>query len=103
MHLGRRREVFLSAEDGGVDVENWHLDKRIPIAIIMTIIVQTVTFVALGATWKAQTEARILSLEKSDNDRKGVIERLVVIEVQQRNISEQLNELKSTLRERRTN
>lgn len=44
--------------------EQWHLDKKVPIALIIALAVQTFTF----GWWAATQDARILSLER-DNGR----------------------------------
>ena len=41
----------------------WHLDKRVPIAIVAALIVQTLSVVAVVTDWKASTEARLAALE----------------------------------------
>ena len=45
-------------------ITHWHLDKRVPISIIITLVLQTMTFIYLGTTWKADIDHRIGSLEK---------------------------------------
>ncbi len=53
----------------------WHLDKRVPIAIVTALIVQTLSVVAVVTDWKASTEARLAALERTagaiaDTDRR---------------------------------
>lgn len=56
--------------------ESWHLDKRIPIAIIMTIALQTT-----GAIWFAATAwARINSAEQWISENKPIVQQLPVIQ-----------------------
>lgn len=58
----------------------WHLDKKVPIGIIVAIVIQTVTFVAVLASWKADVENRLTYLERTDAERKPQETRIVVIE-----------------------
>ena len=58
---------------------HWTLDKRVPISIIITIVLQTIAFVYLGTTWKADIDHRIGSLEKEGIARSAVDLRLDVI------------------------
>ena len=46
--------------------EEWHLDKRVPISIIIALAIQTVTFIYLATTWKVAIDYRIGTLEKMD-------------------------------------
>ncbi len=41
----------------------WHLDKRVPIAIVAALVVQTLSVVAVVTDWKASTEARLTAVE----------------------------------------
>ena len=59
--------------------EEWHLDKRVPISIIIALALQTITFVYLGTTWKTDIDHRIGSLEKGDETRAAVELRLDAI------------------------
>ena len=78
--------------------EEWHLDRRVPISIIIALFVQTVVFVYVGTTWKADVDARIVSLEKSENSRDSHENRLVILEQQFGYIRADLQEIKSLLR-----
>ncbi len=45
----------------------WHLDKRIPIALIMTIVLQTgaaIWWAATVSSFNAQIETRVVNIEK---------------------------------------
>ena len=64
-------------------IAHWHLDKRVPISIIITLVLQTITFVYLGTTWKADIDHRIGSLEKDGVARAAVEVRLDVIRAAQ--------------------
>lgn len=78
--------------------EEWHLDKKVPISIIIALFLQTIVFVYVGTTWKADTDSRISALEKSENSRDSHENRLVVLEQQFQYIRTDLAEIKSLLR-----
>lgn len=62
--------------DNGGKRENWHLDKRVPIAIILTIAFQTFT-----ATWFAATAmARLANAEEWIKENKQFVQQLPVIQ-----------------------
>lgn len=42
---------------------SWHLDKRVPLGILLALAVQTVTMVAIASSWRASTDARLATLE----------------------------------------
>ena len=44
----------------------WHLDKRLPIALIMTIVLQTVGLVTYVVSNNVSVEYRLQALEKTD-------------------------------------
>lgn len=78
--------------------EEWHLDKKVPISIIAALFIQTVVFVYIGSTWKADTDARLMALEKSENSRESHENRIVILEQQWGYIRADLAEIKSLLR-----
>ena len=43
--------------------ESWHLDKRVPIALILFLIIQTITIVILGTAWKDGVDGRLSVIE----------------------------------------
>lgn len=47
-----------------LDDGNWHLDKRVPIGLVVMIIVQTIVFVFAGTSWKSAVDNRLDTLEK---------------------------------------
>ena len=61
----------------------WHLDRRVPIALILVILTQT----AGGAWWAASTSARVdanaKAVVKVDDETQDIPERLARIETQQ--------------------
>lgn len=72
------------------ELRGWHLDKRVPLALIFAIFAQT----AAGIWWVANVEARIVASERAiaaiQNDAKDGPSRLARIEVQ-------LESIRSTL------
>lgn len=43
---------------------HWTVDRRIPLAFVIAIILQTVVFIYVGSAWKADTDNRLANLEK---------------------------------------
>lgn len=39
--------------------EHWALDKRVPIALIVAFVAQTITFIVLGAIWMTRIDGQI--------------------------------------------
>lgn len=58
----------------------WHLDKKVPIAIIGALFLQTAAFIWIGATWKASLDFRIEALERASDGRKSLDERIIRLE-----------------------
>ena len=80
-----------------MDEETWHLDKRVPISIIAAIVIQTITFVYIGTTWKVEIEQRVSTLEKAEADKKGFESRLIILEQQLKYISDSLGRIEKKL------
>ena len=59
--------------------DHWTVDRRIPLAFILGLVLQTVTFVYIGTSWKTDIDHRIGSLEKDGVARSGVELRLDVL------------------------
>jgi len=60
----------------------WHLDKRVPVALLLAILVQT-----FGMGWWASSiSERVASLERSRADNKDTGGRLMVLESQMKDI-----------------
>jgi hypothetical protein len=55
----------------------WSLDRRIPAALIATLILQTL----VGVWWLAQLGERVSTLERTEATRQAVVERLTRVEV----------------------
>lgn len=78
--------------------EQWHLDKKVPISIIIALLVQTVVVIYVGTSWKADTDFRLAALEKSEDSRDSHESRLVIMEQQAAYIRADLAEIKNLLR-----
>lgn len=72
--------------------EPWHLDKRIPLALIGAILVQT------GAAfwWASSINERVASLESWRQDSKGIAADIAVIKSQVGSMKESLDRLQVT-------
>lgn len=67
--------------------ENWHLDKRIPLALIGAILIQTGTAV----WWAGSVNQKVVSLESWQNESKNVAADIAVVK-------SQISDLKDILR-----
>lgn len=81
-----------------VEKDQWHLDKRVPIAIIMSIALQTFAAVYFATAWKVVVESRLAVLEKAASDNSGQEARIIVLEQVVIRVSDDLSEIKSILR-----
>ena len=61
----------------------WHLDRKVPIALIIAIATQIITFI----WWAAQASARLDNLEKQTIAAGSQFERLVKLETKMDNVS----------------
>lgn len=62
----------------GEEKPGWHLDKRVPIALILALIVQTAGVVA----WFATLDSRLASVETWQEKNDATRDRLATIETQ---------------------
>jgi hypothetical protein len=86
-----------------VNKEQWHLDKRVPIALISMFLVQTFTVAVFLVIWKTETDGRLALLEKvlekitiasPEQERRIIVLEQVLIRV-----STDISEIKNILRE----
>lgn len=75
----------------------WHLDKRVPIALLLAILVQT----GGGFWWAATTSERINSLEKRADAVAPQSERLTRVEVKLEGVQDGITEIKRLLQVKR--
>ena len=75
----------------------WHLDKKVPISIIIALFFQTISFIYVGTAWKTEIDFRITSLEKDSEERKTQESRIVAVEQQIHFIAETVTRIDSRL------
>jgi hypothetical protein len=80
------------------DQGHWHLDKRVPIALIMTIAVQTAGFI----WWASDVNARVAQLERQAVAAAPQPERIIRLETQIEAIREGITEIKTLIRRERS-
>lgn len=87
--------------------EAWHLDKRVPVTIILAIVVQTIGIVIWAAKLDAATTGNTLEITKHDvrlgkleGTNITIIERLARIEANQENQLAVSREIKQRLERR---
>ena len=87
-------ETMRDAEDRQWPVDNqWHLDKKVPLALIMTIIGQTIV-----AAWGASNLwTRVGELERQMQVAAPQFERIVRLEAKVDGISSSLSEIKALI------
>ena len=76
---------------------HWHLDKRVPISLIVTILIQTAVIV----WWAAGTAERINVLEKQAAMSAPQGDRLTRVEVKLDAVQESVGEIKRLIQQRR--
>lgn len=60
----------------------WHLDKKVPLGLLVMIVVQTMTLVYVGTTWKSEIDNRVGNLEKSETTNAPNSTRILILEQQ---------------------
>jgi Tfp pilus assembly protein PilO len=86
-------QLGFSSGDGPVS-RHWHLDKRVPIALILTLLVQT----GGVAWWMATTSERISVLKERLDAISPQADRLTRVEVNIEDIKMSLTEIKQALK-----
>jgi hypothetical protein len=76
------------------DNTHWHLDKRVPLALIVTIVVQTAGLV----WWASSLSERVNSLEKSRDASAPQADRLTRVEVKLEVVQTGIDEIKRLIR-----
>lgn len=72
----------------------WHLDKKVPLALIVTIIAQTMAIV----WWAATASSRLDQLERQVNTAAPQAERIIRLETKMDGIAEAISDLKGLIR-----
>lgn len=80
----------------GDDVEHWTVDKKIPLALIMAILMQTIA----GVWWAATTTARLQAVEITQNKNMDLAERVIRLEIQLQTQTNILEDIRDELREK---
>jgi hypothetical protein len=75
---------------------HWHLDKRVPLALMVTLALQSGAFV----WWAAKADNRLEYLERTVNASAPQIERVIRLEAKMDSVAEALNDVKVILRAR---
>lgn len=78
--------------------EKWHLDKRVPIAMIAAIIGQAIVFVWMGSSYATRTDMRLESLERGVPVTALSTERLTRIEESQKWMAQVIVEIKNDVK-----
>jgi hypothetical protein len=78
--------------------DEWHLDKKVPISILVMFVIQTMTLVYVGTSWKTDIDGRIKALEKSEDRSSSYENRITILEQQFGYIRSDLSEIKALLR-----
>lgn len=74
--------------------EPWHLDRKVPLAMIFAIVGQT-----LGAVWfAAKMDTRLEAVEQFRDESKGVSVRLAVVETQISTMKDDVKDIADILR-----
>jgi hypothetical protein len=69
--------------------EQWHLDKRVPIALIFTLAVQTLTV----GLWAGGVQQRLATLEATVEQQSDERSRLIRVEERLGYVAEKINQL----------
>lgn len=78
----------------GDDDKQWHLDKKVPIALILTIALQTGAMI----WWASSLSERVNTLERQEAARAPQGDRLTRVEVKIESIQEGITEIKRLIR-----
>jgi hypothetical protein len=74
----------------------WHLDKKVPIAVILTIVMQSAAFIWFGA----RLDHRVEALERESVIRIPQADRLTRVEVKLEGVQEGIVEIKRLIQSR---
>lgn len=77
--------------------EEWHLDKKVPVTIIVALVLQTLGFIYVGTAWMTEVDFRINNLEQLNNDRKSQEGRIIAVEQQLNHITDSLKRIEAKL------
>ena len=77
--------------------EQWHLDKKVPLGIIIALVIQTITFFTIAAAWKTSVDVRIERLEETAVDSNKQADRILILEQKFSYIVESLGRIEKKL------
>lgn len=80
-----------------IQSEHWHLDKKVPIGIIIALVIQTVAFFSIAVAWKTAVDARLARLEEISANSSVQNDRIIILEQQLKYIVESLNRIETKL------
>lgn len=75
---------------------HWHIDKKVPLAFILTIVMQTAAFIWFGA----RLDQRVETLERESAARLPQADRLTRVEVKLEGVQEGIVEIKRLIQAR---
>ena len=78
-------------------IEEWHLDKKVPVTIIVALVLQTLGFIYVGTAWKTEVDFRVNNLERLNDDRKSQEGRIIAVEQQLNYIPDSLKRIEAKL------
>lgn len=79
-----------------VPVENWHLDKRVPIALIITLIIQTGVII----WWAAGVSYRLDTLERTQQSSSSNSDRITRLEVKLESINDGISRIERLIQQK---
>jgi hypothetical protein len=80
-----------------MDETKWYLDKRVPLALILTIVIQTAGLV----WWASNLTERVNSLERTQEATAPQADRLTRVEVRLESVQSGIDEIKRLIRRER--
>ncbi|HWA22340.1 MAG TPA: hypothetical protein VG735_08100 [Caulobacterales bacterium] len=83
--------------DDGPHTDHWVYDRRLPIATLLAIAIQTITFIAVASAYVGSNEVRMRNLEAAMALAPGVSERLARVETKQDGAQDKLDRIESKL------
>lgn len=94
---GPRLPPDIEEQEDEVAHSEWHLDKRVPISMIGAFVLQTITLVYVGTTWKSDVDHRLSSLEQSADRNFPQEGRLTILEQKFTFIQDSLHRIEEKL------
>ena len=84
----------MAGDDVPTQDKRWHLDKRVPLALIFALFCQTIA----AAWWASNTDSRLSVLEKRVDAAAPQADRLTRVEVKLETVQDGIDEIKRILR-----